>query len=103
MLINNYISLLDFFSKCTLISQQLYSSLNDKGFLIDLYLTFMVLTAVFIFCIVHMAKQHAEKVEQMNEKIQHLLKEKHEAYEDQFNQDVDYFKKHGKPGRKLSM
>lgn len=46
-----------------------------------------------------MARQHAEKVEQMDKKRQHLLKEKRQAYDEQFNQDIDYFKKHGKPGR----
>ncbi|XP_060593571.1 dysbindin-like [Ruditapes philippinarum] len=46
-----------------------------------------------------LAAEHAHKVEQVNKKRQNLLHEKQEAYNEQFAQDVDYFKKHGKPGR----
>lgn len=48
---------------------------------------------------VHLAKEHAKKVEQANKKREHLLHEKQVAFGEQFAQDVEYFKKHGKPGR----
>ncbi|XP_045192358.2 uncharacterized protein LOC123548843 [Mercenaria mercenaria] len=48
---------------------------------------------------VQLAREHAQKVEQVNKKRQHLLHEKQVAFDEQFAQDVDYFKKHGKPGR----
>ena len=48
----------------------------------------------------NLAADYAHKVELMNQKRQNLLHEKQEAYNEQFAQDVDYFKKHGKPGSK---
>ncbi|KAL4235079.1 Dysbindin [Mactra antiquata] len=48
---------------------------------------------------VQLAKDHARKVEEINKRKQHMLHEKHVAYEEEFVKDVDYFKKHGKPGR----
>lgn len=52
---------------------------------------------------VQLARQHAHKVEQVNKKKQYLLHEKQAAYDEQFAKEVDYYKKHGKPGRLPSM
>ena len=49
---------------------------------------------------VKLAREHAQKVESVNKKRQSLLKERQTAYEEQFSQDLDFYKKHGKPGSK---
>ena len=43
-----------------------------------------------------LAREHAAKVDQENRKKQSLLKEKQSVFEEQFTQDLDYYKKHGK-------
>lgn len=48
---------------------------------------------------IKLAKEHAQKVESVNKKRKSLLTERQSAYEEQFSQDVDFYKKHGKPGR----
>lgn len=48
---------------------------------------------------IKLAREHAGKVEQMNKKRQSLLKERQTAFQEQFSQDIDFYKKHGKPGR----
>ena len=49
---------------------------------------------------VSLAKAHAAKVEGKEKQRASLMAERQSAYDDQFQQDVDYFKKHGKPGSK---
>lgn len=48
---------------------------------------------------VRLARNHAHKMEAMKKKREHLLQERQAAFEEQFSQDVDYFKKHGQTGR----
>ena len=54
---------------------------------------------IFMFHVsVKLAREHAGKVEQANKKRQTLLKERQTAFQEQFSQDIDFYKKHGKPG-----
>ena len=50
----------------------------------------------FIFLIVQLARNHARKIQDLEKKKKNLQKEKEEAFQDAFEDDIDFFKTYGR-------
>ena len=55
---------------------------------------------MFLVFTVKLAKDHAKNVESYERKRQTQMKERQEAFQEAFNEDVDYFREHGRLDRK---
>ena len=62
-------------------------------------IVFFLLQLFHVFT-VKLAKDHAKNVESYEKKRQTQMKERQEAFQEAFNEDVDYFREHGRLDRK---